>query len=120
MIKRTVKYKRVRKGSTSLRDKYIKDITIFLLSKQIPSVCEYKFHPTRKWKFDLAIPSLNIAIEYEGINSEKSRHTTITGYTGDCEKYNAAVTNGWRVLRYTAMNIKNSIIDLERLIEKPN
>jgi len=116
MLKRKVRYKRVTKGGNTLRDKYIKDITIFLMSKQIASQLEFKFHPTRKWKFDLAIPSHNIAIEYEGINSAKSRHTTITGYTGDCEKYNAAVMNGWRVLRYTAMNIKNSITDLEKLI----
>ena len=55
-------------------------------------VKELKFHPSRKWRFDFAIESLKIAIEYEGIMSEKSRHTTITG---------------WKVLRFTAINYKN-------------
>ncbi len=32
---------------------------------------------------------------------KKSRHITGTGYIGDCEKLNAAVILGWRVLRYT-------------------
>lgn len=26
-------------------------------------VCEYRFHPVRKWRFDFAFPSLRLAIE---------------------------------------------------------
>ena len=70
-------------------------------------VKELKFHPSRKWRFDFAIESLRIAIEYEGIMSEKSRHTTITGMSRDCEKYNTAQLLGWKVLRFTALNYKN-------------
>ena len=70
-------------------------------------VKELKFHPKRKWRFDFAIESLRIAIEYEGIMSEKSRHTTITGMSADCDKYNAAQLLGWKVLRFTAINYKN-------------
>lgn len=70
-------------------------------------VKELKFHPSRKWRFDFAIESLRIAIEYEGIMSEKSRHTTITGMSADCDKYNAAQLLGWKVLRFTAINYKN-------------
>ena len=70
-------------------------------------VKELKFHPTRKWRFDFAIESLKIAIEYEGIMSEKSRHTTISGMSRDCEKYNTAQLLGWKVLRFTALNYKN-------------
>lgn len=70
-------------------------------------VKEYKFHPTRKWRFDFAIVESKIAIEYEGIMSEKSRHTTITGLTGDCDKYNEAQRLGWKVFRFTALNYKN-------------
>jgi hypothetical protein len=82
---------------------------------------EYKFHPTRKWRFDFAVFHWNgdklCAIEYEGLNSRKSRHTTITGYTGDTEKYNAAQLEGWKVLRYTALNYKNVLNDLNNLIK---
>ena len=44
-----------------------------------PYVAEYSFHPERKWRFDFAIPEMKIGIEYNGIMSAKSRHTTITG-----------------------------------------
>lgn len=70
----------------------------------IEAVTEYYFHPKRRYRFDLAIPELKIAIEYEGIdmkNKEKSRHTTSTGYAEDCRKYNLATIEGWRILRYT-------------------
>lgn len=65
---------------------------------------EYRFHPERKWRFDFALPELKLAVEYEGIQSEKSRHTTLKGYTGDSEKYNEAQRLGWIVLRYTVLN----------------
>lgn len=78
---------------------------------------EYKFHPERKWRADFAIPDKKILVEYEGINSEKSRHTTITGYTGDSEKYNAAQALGFKVLRFTCRNYKTVIKELEKLIE---
>lgn len=76
---------------------------------------EYQFNPERKFRFDIAFPEHRLAIEYEGIFSNKSRHTTSTGYTNDAEKYNLAQASGWRVLRYTAMNIKNAMNDLRSL-----
>jgi hypothetical protein len=45
-----------------------------------------------------------IAIEYEGIKGSKARHTTLTGYTNDCDKYNQAALLGWRVLRFTTIH----------------
>jgi len=74
-------------------------------------VAEYRFHPVRRFKFDYAFPDKLLAIEYEGIKG-KSRHTTMTGYTRDCEKYNLATTMGWRILRYTALNYHEVLIDL--------
>lgn len=82
-----------------------------------PYETEFKFHPKRKWRFDFCIPELKIAIEYEGLMSEKSRHTTITGFTNDSEKYNAAQILGWRVLRYTALNYKSLSEDLNNLLQ---
>lgn len=70
----------------------------------VESVKEFYFLPDRRYRFDLAIPELKIAIEYEGIhmdNKEKSRHTVASGYAEDCRKYNLAVFEGWRLLRYT-------------------
>ena len=33
-------------------------------------------------------------------------HTRPKGYQQDCEKYNAAVLRGWRVLRYTRRDLE--------------
>lgn len=70
----------------------------------------------RLWRFDFAIPAHMIAIEYEGIFSEKSRHTTFQGFTGDAKKYNRANELGWRVLRFTAKNYKDLIQTLNNCI----
>jgi len=78
-------------------------------------VKELQFAPPRKFRFDYAIPSQKIAIEYEGIMGGKSRHTTISGYTRDCEKYRLSVIEGWRVLRYTALDYGSIIDDLSAM-----
>jgi hypothetical protein len=63
-------------------------LELILKQKKIEFVTEYRFHPTRKWRFDYAIPERMIAIEYNGIMSAKSRHTTVIGYSNDLEKIN--------------------------------
>lgn len=85
---------------------------------RIPVEKEYKFHPDRKWRADFAIPSHKILIEYEGLNSEKSGHTTLKGYTKDTEKYKEAAILGWTVFRYTVLNYKSVIKDIEKIIFK--
>lgn len=81
-------------------------------------VRELKFDEVRRFRFDWAIPELKLAIEYEGLNSKKSRHTTKKGYTGDCEKYNTAILNGWKVLRYTALNYSDFAQDIKIFLRK--
>jgi len=77
---------------------------------------EYRFHPTRKWRFDMAYPDKKIAIEAEGGVWTGGRHTRGGGYTKDAEKYNAAVVLGWRVLRYPAGLVGNVVDDLKVLM----
>ena len=79
---------------------------------------EFYFHPKRRWRFDFYIEKYKIGIEYNGIMSEKSRHTTITGYSKDLEKVNAAQKLGWIVLQYTPLNYKSMSQDLREIIEK--
>ena len=88
---------------------------LWLKSKGIAYELEHKFHPTRKWRADIAIPTLKALIEVEGIMSAKSRHTTIAGFTNDCEKYNQAQIVGWKVLRYTVVNKSQFFTDIETL-----
>lgn len=88
------------------------------LVNAIPFTTEYQFHPVRKWRFDWCFPSIKLAIEYNGIMSEKSRHTTITGYTKDMDKLNAAQQLGWIVLQYTPLNYKNLPNDFEEILKQ--
>lgn len=81
---------------------------------------EYVFCPHRKFRFDIALVDDKIAIEYEGTISEKSRHTTITGYSKDCEKYNLAQVLGWKVLRYTALNYDRVMNDIRMCLQYKN
>lgn len=108
---RTQKAAKVKQEPEGLR--FIKQ-TLTLL--KIPFEVEYRFHPTRKFRFDVAFPGNKVAIEYEGLVSEKSRHTTIEGYTNDCRKYNLAQGMGWRVLRYTAANYREFLNELSNFL----
>ena len=83
-------------------------------------VREHRFHETRKWRFDFAYPAQKLAIEVEGGVWSGGRHTRGSGFTNDCEKYNAALINGWRVYRCTPDMIKKGIVvkDLAILLGK--
>lgn len=83
--------------------KSAKDMFTFLLHQRIGVECvrEYRFHPTRQWRFDYAIPDLRIAIEIDGGIWINGRHNRASGYLGDMEKFNAAATLGWVVLKFT-------------------
>ncbi|OCB77982.1 hypothetical protein [Flavobacterium crassostreae] len=82
-------------------------------------VTEHKFDAVRNYRFDWALLDLKLGIEYEGIFSKKSRHTTPVGFSEDCNKYNLAIQNNWRVLRYTALNYQNLENDLLKIIRHP-
>lgn len=71
-------------------------------ANHVPVVTEFKFHPTRKWRFDFAIPERRIAIECEGAVWTNGRHNRGSGFIGDLEKYNEAARLGWFVFRFDA------------------
>jgi len=75
-------------------------VTAYYLQVKLPEpVFEYRFHPTRKWRFDLAWPDYLVALEVEGGIWTGGRHGRGEGMAADMEKYNAATCLGWRVLR---------------------
>lgn len=84
----------------------ITPIVWWVRAQGIPYETEYRFHGQRRWRFDLALHHHRVAVEYEGIHSAKSRHTSVTGYAKDCQKYNEAQILGWLVLRFTAEDIR--------------
>ena len=60
---------------------------------------EYRFHPTRKWRFDLAFPDPLIALEVDGGAWVSGRHNRPIGQRNDNEKINEAQLLGWQVYR---------------------
>ena len=68
---------------------------------------EHRFHPTRRWRLDLAWPDLLVACEVEGGTWSGGRHTRGSGFETDCEKYNAAALLGWLVLRVTGKMVRD-------------
>lgn len=76
-------------------------------------VSEYKFHPSRKWRADYAIPEHKILIEVEGAVWVQGRHTRGSGFVKDMEKYNAATSLGWAILRVQPKDLMSSgLLDL--------
>jgi len=92
-------------------------IEINLIDLDIDYIMEYRFSNERKFRFDFYLPNFKTGIEYEGLMSAKSRHTSIKGYSDDCEKYNLAQLIGLKVLRYTALNYQNISLDLKKLMK---
>ena len=76
---------------------------------------DYKFHPKRRWLFDMAWPELKLALEVEGGtrgvrggkrcqccgHAPQGRHSRAQGFENDCIKYGEAQALGWVVLRVT-------------------
>lgn len=60
---------------------------------------EIRFHPKRKWRFDIAWQSHKLALEVEGGIWSGVGHSHPTNIIRDIKKYNAAQILGWRVLR---------------------
>ena len=69
-------------------------------------VREHKFHPTRKWRFDLAFLESKLAVEVEGGIWTYGRHNRAISFIKDMEKYNEACLLGWNLLRFTTDMVK--------------
>jgi len=82
-------------------------------------ILEHKFHDTRKWRIDLFIPAIKVAIELEGGVYTGGRHTRPEGFLNDIEKYNNITILGLKLLRYAHVKHLYSDIlkDLKELID---
>lgn len=74
---------------------------------KLDPVCEYRFHPTRKWRSDIALPHRMILIEIDGGVFTNGRHTRGKGFVNDMEKINEAQRLGYRVFRFIPEQVKN-------------
>lgn len=78
-----------------------------LLADLPPYRTEYRFHQSRRWRFDAAWPEIKLAIEFHGGVHIGGRHTRGTGFTKDREKMNSAQLLGWTVLEVTPEHVKS-------------
>ena len=78
-----------------------------ILTTDLPvPVREHKFHPTRRWRFDLAFLESKLAVEVEGGIWTYGRHNRAISFIKDMEKYNEACLLGWNLLRFTTDMVK--------------
>ena len=111
------------------------EFELILMANKIPYSREFMFHDTRKWRFDFVVldgfkinlqdkieikksaQKHKLAIEIEGGIFVNGRHNRPSGYVNDMLKYNEAVINGWRVLRYTTPQFRGTAIeDIKRIV----
>lgn len=70
-------------------------------------VREWKFHPTRKWRFDWSWPDQKLALEVQGGLFVQGRHSRGASLIREHEKLNAAAALGWRVCFVTPQQVAN-------------
>jgi very-short-patch-repair endonuclease len=78
---------------------------------------QYKFHPTRLWRFDFAWPELKVAVEIQGgaFMRRKGRggrgggHTTAIGQAKDYEKHREAAVRGWKLLPFNSHELQKKL-----------
>ena len=103
------------------------ELAFQLRAVKIDAEREYRFHSTRRWRFDFAIPQEKIAVEVEGLvykgkgkgTTLAGRHVSVKGYHDDKEKYNNAAILGWRIIYATSKTIKSgeAIAWIEQALE---
>lgn len=70
---------------------------------------EYVFVPGRKYRADFCFPDAGLLIEVEGGVYGRGGHSTGHGITRDIEKGNAAVLEGYRVIRCSGEHVTNGV-----------
>ena len=60
---------------------------------------QYRFHVTRKWRFDFAWPAQRLAVEVDGGQFVMGRHGRGGALNAESEKLEAALLLGWRVYK---------------------
>lgn len=96
------------------RENFKSDLLLMLrsLAPDGEVALEHRFHPTRQWRFDYAIPALKLAVEYQGHgkmgggSGHVGGHASISGIAKDAEKFNEAIRHGWRVVLFTGLHFR--------------
>lgn len=106
------------KPKKTSRDYYVQILKAEIQREKLPvPMSEVRFHPIRRWRFDLGWPNEKIAVEVHGAVFAHGRHTRGQGFEEDREKMNEAQLMGWTVLEYSTGQVKEGkpILDLKRV-----
>ena len=68
---------------------------------------EHMFAKPRRWRFDVAFPDVQLAVEINGGVWINGRHNRGAGYESDMQKMNTAMLIGWTVLQFGATAIES-------------
>lgn len=81
---------------------------------------EHRFHPSRRWRFDLALLDCRIALEIDGGGWGHGRHHRKDGRDNDNAKDAEAQILGWRVLRCSWDHVKDgtALVTIQRLVRE--
>src|SRR5262245_43693027 len=74
---------------------------------RIPFTPQFTPLPPRKWRWDVGFPEHRLLVDCQGGVFSRGRHVRGIGYEQDCEKWNAAVLAGWRVLIVTTSQVES-------------
>lgn len=71
---------------------------------------ELRFHPSRKWRWDLGWKDRLLAVEFQGGVWTNGGHTRGKGYSDDMEKYATAAVLGWRLIPITYQQLERGFL----------
>lgn len=108
----------VRREAVDMKQALITFLKVFKIEGWEP---EYKFCESRRWRFDVAFPAIQLGIEIDGGHYVPGggKHTSLEGFENDCEKLNEAILLGWRILRFSPRMVTQGIAInfIERALE---
>lgn len=81
------------------------EFALQLSALKIPYTDQVRVDKVRRWRWDFRVK--DILIDIQGGTWTGGRHVRGTGYQNDCDKANAAVKQGYKVLRFTGQDVKS-------------
>jgi hypothetical protein len=64
----------------------------------------------KRWQYDRVWLSYRVIVEIEGGVFTQGRHTRGMGFVKDCNKYNWATSQGWKLYRFTVWHLNNDLV----------
>lgn len=94
---------------SSLEDLLFYQLTA-ILQPEVHVAREYRFHPSRRYRADIALPDYRILVECQGGTfMPKGGHNTGVSLRRDYEKCNEAQVLGWKYLQFDREAIETGV-----------